>query len=254
MPTFKVGQRSSVSISDIKDKTKEAELKRFDSNNDGVLDAQEAARFYATKTLGDRPQNLDDALKLVGGRQHDVKTFHQEYWGTMISGVPQWKGDFNIPGLGAGNIRTGRSSNQYWGEDYGDPRNARQVDAYKFLVDCDLMDKGFVEKGINSATLVIGPRGFGKETGSELGEAVTVPLDITTQDGYMSYGRGGGGTFVPERKYLAAAVDVGDLKKLAGDSGGLSFFVRLETDDGTKYVNKDGKPFNNFDVDAAELQ
>jgi hypothetical protein len=251
MSTFKVGHRSAVSISDIANKAQEAELRRFDGNSDGVIDQEEAARFHAAKTLGERPDSIDAALKSVGGRQHEVKTYHQEYWGTMISGVPEWKGDFNIPGLGAGNICTGRSTNSYWG-DLGDPRN-RQVDAYKFLVNCDLMDKGFVEQGIQSATLMIGPRGFGKEAGSELGEVVAVPLDIAAQDGYTAYQRGGGSTWVPERKYLAAAVDVGDLKKLAGDSGGLSFYVRLETNYGTRYVNRDGKPYNNFDIDAAEL-
>jgi hypothetical protein len=255
MSTFKVGQRTGVSIANIGDVSKEGEVRRFDSNGDGILQADEAARLYAEKTLGNRPDNFDQVLKLVGGEQHKVKTYHQEYPMVMTMGAYTWKGDFNVPELGAGNIRTGRAKSAYYNYDSsgGAPRQ-REVDSYKFLVDCDLMDKSFLEKNLQSATLVIGPRGFNPESGSSLGESVSVPLDIATQDGYQSYSRGGGSSWVPERKYLAASVDTEDLRKLAGDSGGLSFYLRLETDKGTRYVNKDGKAFNNFDVDASELR
>ncbi|MFH1807698.1 MAG: hypothetical protein ABIJ09_03055 [Pseudomonadota bacterium] len=255
MSTFKVGQRSGVQISNIGDVSKEKEAKRFDANNDGVLQAEEAARLYSEKTLGDRPANLDDALKVVGGRQHEVKTFHQEYPFLMTVGAYGWKGDFNVPGLGAGNVRTGRTKSTYSNYDSasGGSRQ-REVDSYKFLFDCDLMDKGFLEKNLQSATLVIGPKGFQPEAGSDLGEAVAIPLDVATQDGYQSYSRGGGSSHVPEKKYLAASVDTGDLRALAGDSGGLSFYLRLETDQGTRYVNKDGKAFNNFEIDGSELR
>jgi hypothetical protein len=243
---FKVGRHTNLSISDIKDnsptKTAEADVKKFDANKDGILDSGEAARYYADKSGGIAPRGIDDVFKLAGGRQHDVKVRHQEYWDVVNMGAGTWRGDFNIPGVGAGNVRTDR---QAW----------NQTDRTNLLVDCDLVDAHFLEHDLGGATLVIGPRGFNPEAGSTLGENVTVPLHIATQPGYQTYNRGGGSSSVPEKKFLAVSMDTEDLRKLAGQSGGLSFYVKLETNDGRNFwINKDGRPFNNFDIDAADIK
>lgn len=251
MTTFRVGQRREAMISNIGDAAKEKEVQRFDSNRDGVLQVDEAARYYADQTGGYRPQSFDDVFKLVGGRQHEVRSVHQEPY-SLGWNAYDWKGDFNVPGLGAGNIRTGR--NKSFGSYSSTTGEYNRIDAYSFLIDCDLMDMSTLERNIKSATLVIGPRGFEKEGDSDLGEAVAVPLDMATRDSYQSYNRGGGSHTVPEQKYLGATVSTEDLRNLMGNSGGLSFYIRLETDDGTRYVNRDGKPFNNFDIDGAELR
>lgn len=242
---FKVGRHDRVSISDIKDKSvnkaKEEKLKAYDTNADGILDAQESARYYAAKKSGYEPSSIDQVLKVAGGKQHELKTMHQEEGNVIWGSVANWKGNFNIPDVGAGNVRAER-------------RPWETVDNTALLVDCNLIDLSFVEK-IESATLMIGPRGMPSESGSTLAEAVAVPLNIATSPGHQEWNRGGGNYWVPDRKYLAAALDTGDLRQLAGDSGGLSFYIVLRTDDGaTHYVNKDGKPYNNFDIDAAELK
>jgi len=241
---FKVGRNDRISISDIKDtsvkKTKEEKLKKYDTNADGILDAQESARYYADKKSGYQPSSIDQVLKLAGGKQHELKTMHQEEGNVIWGSVANWKGDFNIAGVGAGNVRAER-------------RPWETVDNTALLVDCNLMEMSFVEK-IESATLMIGPRGMASEPGSTLPETVAVPLNIATLPGYETWNRGGGHYWVPERKYLAAGLDTADLRNLAGDSGGLSFYIVLRTNDGaTHFVNKDGKPYNNFDFDAAEL-
>ena len=243
---FKVGRPTNLSISDIKDssptKTAEADVKKFDGNNDGVLDSAEAARYYADKSGGFAPRGIDDVFKLAGGKQHEVKVRHQEFWDVVNMGAGTWRGDFHVPGVGAGNVRTDRQS---W----------NQTDRTNLLVDCDLMDAHFLEHDLGAATLVIGPRGFDPESGSSVGENVTVPLHIATQPGYQSYSRGGGSSWVPEKKYLAVSMDTGDLRNLAGQSGGLSFFIKLETNDGRNFwINKDGKAFNNFDIDGADVK
>lgn len=251
MTSFKVGRPTGMMISNLGDVEKEKEAKRFDRNHDGVLNVEEATRYYADQTGGTRPRNFDEVFNVSGGRQHEVRSVHQEPYALGWS-AHEWKGDFNVPGLGAGNIRTGRNKNM---AHYSPTTGERSsVDAYSFLIDCNLMNMSTLENDLKSATLVIGPRGFDKEAGSDLGEAVAVPLDLATRDGYTSYNRGGGSSSVPEQKFLGASVSSKDLRKLAGDSGGLSFYIRLETENGTRYVNKDGQAYKNFDVDSAELR
>lgn len=239
--SFKVGHNKSMAIANVADKSKEAELKRHDVNNDGILNMEEASRYYASKTGGQAPRTIDDVFKLAGGRQHDIDKFHQDHYSTLYTHAPNWKGDFNVPGMGAGNVRTGRTS---WGNQ----------DRLQVLVDCDLMNRDFLEKNLSSATLMIGPKGFKPEQGSDLGEAVAVPMDIATRKGYQSWNRGGGSTFVPEKKHLAVSLETADLRKLAG-GGELSFYVRLETNDGkTHFINKDGQAFNNFGISAGDIK
>ncbi|HEY3452927.1 MAG TPA: hypothetical protein VGK67_41680 [Myxococcales bacterium] len=241
---FKVGQEKFVSISNLKKQAKEPELKKFDTNNDNLLDPAEQDRYYAsTSKSGATPKSPSAVYTKAGGREHKVTQFARDYYQTLYTYAPDSKGNFSIPGFGAGNIRTGRQLAE------------KNTDAYNFLVDCDLMDKNFIENGVESATIVIGPKGFTPDSGSKLDEMVTIPLNTATADGYQSFNRGGSSTWIPEKKFLAASVDVKDLRKLAGDSGGLSFYVRLQTSDGkTLWMNKDGKAFKNFEIDAAELK
>lgn len=243
---FKIGQYNKVMIADLKDTTPnkagEAELKKADVNHDGMIDAAEASRFVGSKT-GFAARNVDDAFNLLGGRQHNIRARHQEEWDVLHMYAGNWKGDFNVPGLGAGNVRTDKAK----------PYNAPEC--FNVLVDCNLMSRNFLEDNVVSATLVVAPRGFINEPGSDLAEAVAIPLDVATRGSYTSFNRGGGGTSVPEQKYLAASLDPKGLKELAGNSGGISFYIQLETKDGQKhYINKDGKSGSNFEVDQSEFQ
>ncbi|MHB8875639.1 MAG: hypothetical protein ACYC8T_18290 [Myxococcaceae bacterium] len=243
---FKVGQETLFQISNLKSPAKEAELKAFDTKlNDGVLDMEEASAYVAAKT-GNQPLSIGEAYAAAGGRQHEVKLQRADYWSTVSGGwAYNHKGDFHIDGVGAGNVKTGRLSSG--------------ADAFTFSVNCDLIDKKFVEEKIASANIMIGPKGFNPESGSKLGEQIAIPLNIATRDGYsyQAYSRGGGGgsVSVPDAKFLGAQVDVESLKKLAAESGGLSFYIRLDTVDGkTHFINKDGVGGRNFDIDAAELK
>jgi hypothetical protein len=240
---FKVGQEVFIPISNSKKIGKEKELQKYDTNHDNMLDKAEAAKYYADKTGGKTPASSDDIYGLVGGRDHKITQFDRDYYSTLYTYAPDFKGNFNIPGFGAGNVHTGRQLG---------PNN---TEAFNFLVDCDLMDRNLVDNKLESATIVIGPKGFKPETGSKLDEMVTIPLSSASADGYSTFDRGGGSHWVPEKKYLAASVDVKSLKNLAGKSGGLSYYVRLQTTDGqTLWINRDGKAFNNFEIDASELK
>lgn len=253
MSSFRIMPRNSIPISDLKNSAMEQLAKQYDAGNKGYLTTEEAFRLYAQKNSDAQPANLQQVVDFLGGPQHKVTQRHLDGYELLMSPAfaSNWKGDFNIPGLGAGNVRTGRDIRP----DYSSGTPAPGQDQFMFLIDMNLVEQGRLERDLQGATLVVGPRGFKPEAGSNVPEFVEVPLALATQEGYKSYNRGGGASWVPERKYLAAAVDTNDLRALAGGPGSLEFYVRLNTNDGrTLYVNKDGKAFSNFEVTAEDLK
>src|SRR5262249_11046877 len=159
-----------------------------------------------------------------------------------------WKGDFHVQGLGAGNARVGRM-NVALADGFSSNPDYRSTPQMGFLFDCNLVDKSRLE-GLSSAALVIGPRGFPLDQSAgppNTPTQVELPLELVTQDAFMSYDRVGGPHQIPEHKYLGIAADAADLVKLAGNSGGLSYYARLTFNDGsTVWINKDGKAAQNF--------
>ncbi|MBI2372455.1 MAG: hypothetical protein HYV07_00515 [Deltaproteobacteria bacterium] len=254
----KVGPPNSFSISNIKSKKLEKKAEALDVSGKGYLTFDELVALYQAEKKGALP-NIAQLAKFLGVPQHQLATEHLDGWEALSSQwfASNWKGDFNIAGFSsdpgyspAGNVRTGRQVGPQWNPD----GSQVDVDQYVFLIDFNFMDIKDFDGQIKSAVLVVGPAGFPAEEGAKYGEMVEVPLTIATQESYQSQGRYGPGGWVPEKKLLAAQVDVGDLRKLAGDGPGLSFFARLELNDGrTFHVNKDGKAFSNFTVAKDEL-
>jgi len=242
--SFRIMPNTTIRISDIKDRQMESVAKRYDAGNKGYLTTQEAFALFADHNRDAMPSSVKDVVDFLGGPQHPM-TVHHQGWGEVMS-LPwhahDWAGDFSIPGLGAGNVRTGGLHN--W-ERPDDPM------AGVILFDCNLIDLTRFERDVTSATLVMGPIGFAPENGAQDGEAVEVPLTLATRPAHQTWTRGGT-NFVPEQKFLAAAIDIDDMKALAADKG-LAFYVRLETPDGTKYINRDGVPGRNFEISNDQL-
>lgn len=253
MPVSKILPPNTIAISNLKSQAMEKLAENYDVGHKGYLTFTEACSLFADKNDNKLPGGIDDVVAFLGGAQHPMTSRRLNPWEAVSAGwlASEWKGDFHLAGFGAGNIRTGRQA----GQAYDPQGQAHAIDRFVFLVDCNLVEKSTMEKGISSATLVVGPKGFGHETGSNLGEAVELPLTLATEDGHMSYDRSSGTHWVDEKKYLAAAVDTTGLRELAAQSGGLSFYVRLETPDGkTLYINRDGQAFNNFEVGSKDLK
>jgi hypothetical protein len=246
MSTYRIMPRSSIRISDLKDPQMEQLARAYDSGGKGYLTVNEAFSLFADKNGDIQPGSIDEVLKFLGGPQHKMTVHHLDGYEVLAMpyNIHDWKGDFHVDGLGAGNVRVGGYYN--W-ERPNDPRTT------VVLIDCNLMDIAVLEKQVISATLVVGPQGFKPEPGSQLPEeAVELPLTMATEDAHMSWTRSGN-SWVPEKKFLAAAVAVEDLRALGG-AGGLDFYVRLETVNGTKYVNRDGVPGENFRITDDELK
>ncbi len=255
----KVTPPNTLSISNIADKAVEKEAEKFDVQGKGYLTYDELVAFYQAKNSGQLP-NIQQLAKFLGMPQHELAVEHLDGYEVLSSQwfAHEWKGDFNIPGLSsdpgyapAGNVRTGRQI----GPQYEPSTNEwKDVDQVVFLLDLNLTKLADFDQRIKGATLVVGPMGFPKEEGAKTAEKVEIPLTLTSQEAYQSHTRFGPGEWVPDKKLIAAQVDAVGLDKLAGGSGGLSFYVRLETIEGkTLYINRDGKPFSDFQISTDEL-
>lgn len=246
MSSFKILPKNTIRIADLKDKSKEALAAKY-AGGKPYLTLNEAYALYADANNDAMPQSLADVVTFLGGAQHPMDVHHLESYEVLSLPwhVHDWKGDWNIGGFGAGNVRVGAYYNT---ERPSEPRAA------VVLIDLNLVDMAKAERDITGASLVIAPKGFTPEAGSTVPEeAVEVPLTLATQDAYYSYSRTGSG-WNPERKFLAVAMDIDDVKKLQNGNQGVEFYVRLETSSGTRYINRDGIPGQNFEISDADLK
>ncbi len=261
MPTnIRATPPNTFPIANLADRAKEQAAAKFDPEAKGYLTYDQLIAWYQSENQGSLP-NLSDMARFLGRPQHELAVEHLNGWEVLQSQwlASSWKGDFRIPGFSndanyapAGNVRVGREIGPQWNEN----NEVRDVDQTVFLLDFNLIKLEDFDQRVKNAVLVVGPEGFPREHAqARYGEAVEIPLTLLSQEGYQSFSRFGPAGWVPDKKLLAAQVDTADLRKLMGAAPGLSFFVRLETNDGrTLFVNKDGKPFNDFSLSAAELQ
>jgi hypothetical protein len=248
-------------IANIADRAKEAAASQYDVEQKGYLTYDQLIAWFQAENGGRLP-NLPDLAKFLGTPQHNLVAEHLNGWEVLQSQglASSWKGDFHVDALAgannyvpAGNVRVGREIGPQWDTTTNQPRD---VDQLVFLVDFNLIALNDFDGRVKSATLVVGPTGFGKEhDAARTGEASEVPLTMLSETSSPIFGRFGPTGWSPEKKLLAAQVDTADLRELAGAAGGVSFYIRLETTDGQKvFINKDGKAFNNFDVSADDLR
>lgn len=247
-------------IPNLESRKKEAAAAVYDQGNKGYLTYTELVAWYQAENGGQLP-SLYDMAKFLGKPQHQLKAEFLDGWEAMQSQwlAGSWKGDFHVAELRdgdytpAGNVRIGREIGAQWNP-AGGPGPVQ--DQTVFLVDFNLIRIADFDQRVKSATLVIGPKDFPKEhKKARYGEAVEVPMTLLSQPSEPIPGRYGPQGMSQERKLIAAQLDTADLRKLAADTGGLSFYIRLETKDGnTVAINKDGKAFRNFDIGVDELR
>jgi hypothetical protein len=246
MATFRIMPSQTLRISDLKDRSKEALVKQFDRGSKGYLTTNEAYALFASQNRDVQPKSMDEVVKFLGGAEHQMTVFNLDHNAVLAMpfSVHDWKGDFNVPDFGAGHVLVGGYYNWDRPED---PRAAA------VLINLNLVDMQKAEKGLNAASLIIGPMGFKPEDGSSLpDEAVEVPLTLATLEGHQRWERTGSG-WQHEQKYLAAAIDVEDLLALSNGRG-VSMYVKLETAAGPRHINRDGAPGQNFDTTHDELK
>ncbi len=263
MPNVRAFPPNSYPIANIKSRDKEKAAAAFDVEGKGYLTFDQLAAWYQAEHAGNLP-SLQDLARFLGKPQHELKAEHLNGWEILQSNwmAGTFKGDFRIASFDlrqgyapAGNVRVGREIGPQW-DNQGQQHD---VDQLVVLVDFNFIDKNDFDARIKNATLVVGPKGFAKEPGGMAGEAVEVQLTALSEPETWTvpvtrYGPAGAPIRNPEKKLLAAQLDVADLRKLMGDAGGISFYARVETVDGkTHFINPEGHAYRNFEVTPEEL-
>lgn len=226
-------------------KAKEALAKKYDTDKNGYLSADELALLYVNEVPNARgfvPENLVDVLNFLGVQQK----IHQDYvseWEAM-SGyyyyANDWKGNFNIPDLGAGHIKVGF-------------RKYPNQELLIFDIILDLFDKDYLLENLDDARLVVGPKDFPALPGNIEPEKRFVALTFSPSTTVKVITRF---QHPYEKTYpnqLVAGVDLNDMKALASYGNGLSFYAVLEFGNDTKWINLNGVPFHNFNISEEDL-
>ncbi|WP_133511847.1 hypothetical protein [Candidatus Thiosymbion oneisti] len=132
---------------------KEALAKEYDQGNKGYLTADELAELYVRKVPeadGFVPEDLGDVLEFLGVQQK-IRQDYVDSWEAMVSYqiyTNDWRGDFNITGIGAGHVKTGRRMIP----------NDKELFLFDFVL--DRIDKDYLLDNLNDARLVVGPKDF----------------------------------------------------------------------------------------------
>lgn len=249
---FIIGKPTGVAVGNIKNVERALVA---DTNRDGIVQESEAAEALARLT-GDQKSKtpLADFIEKAGGERHDVRMYAVREQPWYMSYGMYHKGDFNVPELGGrfGNVATQHRMRYISPE--GNTGPVEQVSVIRFGINCDGFPLSFFNQDVESAALILGPEGFPRLDDSVVAEAVDIPLDFTYEaETWRQQPRSGGWYSLPETKFMVAEVAREDLAKIAGDSGGVEFFVQIKLKDGrTVYINKDGQPGSNFALNADE--
>jgi hypothetical protein len=208
----------------------------YDANNDGFLDVFDEAPSYVIAKTGQSPAaplTADDVYQAAGGRQRNDAPYLIPAPAQEVSPdeAAHWA-NFNIPGLGYGNVR------------YSRERTHGVPDISNLSINCDFIDKSVIENDVEDAYIVAARAGFRSEPGSQVPEQIAIPLRKWTRDAYVHERYGG----FPDKKYLQGLVPHETLRQIAGNDG-LDFYGVLKMRDGsTRYINKDGVAFRDFHI------
>jgi hypothetical protein len=249
---FKIGALTGVAVGDIK----KVDLAiKADTNQDGVLQAEEAAVALAQLT-GDQKTSspLQDFVKLAGGTRHAMRMYTVRANPDYMSCGMYAKGDFHSVELNGvyGNVSTCHFDKSIYTKGYDKP--PKEVSILRFAVNCDGFPIDFFQNDIESAMLVLSPKGFPQIDKTSVAEAVNAPLDLLYEPSrWVQEPRSSTWHALPEAKFMAIDVAREDLAKLAGTSGGVEFYIQVKMKDGrTVSLNRDGVPGQNWELKSSE--
>jgi hypothetical protein len=215
------------------------QARQLSRNSDNEIEMAEAIRAYASLTGGSMPKSVADLYEKFGGARYPIKVLPspESRYGLGIDGGMNSKGGFDVPGLGRGHCFTRHQFN------YVDPTAPfHMIVAFRL----DDFPASTLENGVISAAVHFAPKDFPLIPGENLAGVACIPLDVLLEP-ERRYDHGTGGGYEREVKALVCAVERTDLARVAGNTGGVSFYATLKLEDGrTFYINRDGIPGRNF--------
>lgn len=153
----------------------------------------------------------------------------------LPTSVHDWRGDWRVDGLGAGHVRVGAVRSP--------PQLARTSPCAVLLVDLDLVAPHDAEQ-LEDPCFVVA-------SGAFAGAMAELPASLVVQHAHTTWRRGDARR-QPERRFFAAAVDLLALRAFA-DGADVSFYARVQTPHGRRFVNRDGVAGQDFVFPLADL-
>lgn len=209
----------------------------YDKGNKGFLTYQELSSLFVAEKAGVdalRPEDIPEALAILG--MEDLWPHYVADWEPIYNynAAVDWRGNFRLPGIGAGHVKTGRRTDFVSGTDY--------------LVIClilDMFSTDYLLENLNEADVIIGPWGF--NGGSTTSGYVTYypRWRIEVQSRFYSEKR-----IYPNQ--LQVKMPLSEARSIASAQG-LSLYGVAELSGQTRYINRDNLPFSNFDVPSSAL-
>lgn len=197
------------------------------------------------QTGGDKPQSVVELYERLGGARYPLRGLPspQTRYGLGIDGGMQSKGAFDGPELGRGHCFTRHQYN------YVDPSAPfHMLLAFRL----DEFPAAALASSVLWAAVHFAPKDFPLIPGEQVAGEAIIPLDILLEP-ERRYDHGTGGGYEREVKALLCAVERPGLARLAGDSGGVSFYATLALTDGRVFaINRDGIPGKNFLLPSEE--
>lgn len=220
-------------------------VRRLSPNHGDEIEVAEAVRAYSLLTGGGMPKSVMDLYEKLGGARYPVVVLPspETRYGLGIDGGMSSKGEFDGPGLGRGHCLTRHQFN------YSNPMAPfHLIVAFRL----DDLPASTLENDVVSAAVYFAPKDFPLIPGEQVAGMACVPLDVLIEP-ERRYDHGTGGGYEREVKALVCAVERTELARIAGTTGGVSFFAILKLRDGRVfYINCDGVPGRNFLLPSEE--
>lgn len=211
---------------------------KYDKDKKGYLTFPELSELFVAEKKGVdtlRPEDMKEALEMIG--LEDLWPHYLADWTPVYNYqcCVDWRGNFHIDGVGAGSVKTGRRVDYSSG-----------TELFVVCVVLDLFSTDYLLENLNEANVIIGPWGF--------------PSGASTYDANVTYCSRWRleifSRFYTEKRIypnqLQVTMKLADAVALSSAQG-LSLYGMMELGAVTKYVNRDGLPFANFDIPRSSL-
>lgn len=161
----------------------------------------------------------------------------------ITSDPADWAGDFHIDGYGFGHLKVRRQA---------PPAGCFGLrgDSLHLMLVCDGFHRGILADPGLRLLMVAGPKGLGASNGKakKAMELAHAEMDIVTRPAFSWKHRAVTGR-APELQIAFVHLLTSELKQLAQDSGGIEVYFIIGATRGRAYINLDGTPGSNFQIE-----
>jgi hypothetical protein len=236
LKSYQTGKRFNIKSIE---SSKRPMAEKYDEEGKGFLTFDQLAQLYMAEAPGADallPEDIPEALLFLGWDM-DLWPDTVADWDPIYNhqNSVDWRGNFHVPGIGAGHVKTGRRT------DY-----STSVEFFLICVVLDSFGTDYLLEQLDDAEIVIGRSGF--QSGPTRSDQPTFsPRWRVEYRHRFAWGR----VIYPNQ--LQLAIPLSEMQAVS-DNQGLSLYTWMDLGGQRYYINRDNVPFRNFDVPASALQ